>query len=68
MIYGGIDRSESTLIRIFQFLDEGFPSLTENDKQDYIYNREQAYATIIAADCGIARFKYWAEQTKTPIT
>ena len=56
------------MLRTNQCVDEWFQSLTQNDRQDSICNREQTYATIIAADCGIALFGYWAEQTKTPNT
>ena len=61
-------RSETTLIRTNQFVDEWFQSLTQNARQNSICNSEQAYATIIAAACDIALFNYWAEQNKSLIT
>ena len=68
VVYGGFARSETTLIRNNQFVDEWFQSLTQYAREDSICNREQAYATIIGADCDIAVFENWAEQTKTLIT
>ena len=55
---GQISKSEITLIRTNQFVDEWFQSLTQNARQDSICNR----------DCGIALFEYWAEQINMPIT
>ena len=68
LVYGGFARSENTLIRTNQFVDEWFQSLTWYTRHDSIRNREQAYAMIIVADCGNVLFEYRAEQTKTPIT
>ena len=66
LVYGGFVRSEITLIRTNQFVDEWFQSLTQYAGRHSICNREQV--TIIVADCGIALFEYWVEQTKTSIT
>ena len=56
MVCGEFARSETTLIRTNQFVDEWFQSLRQYGSQDSICNLEQAYATIIAADYGIALF------------
>ena len=68
LVYDWFARSETALIRTNQFVDEWFQPFTLNAWQDSICNREQTYATIIATDCGITFFKYWAEQTQTPFT
>ena len=57
-VYGEFARSETTLIRT-SLLTNGF--ILSHRTLDRMCNRDQAYDTIIAADCVIALFEYWAE-------
>ena len=68
LVNGRYSRSEATLIRPNQFIDNGLQSFTNYAGQDLICDVKETYTTVIRANCAISLFVYWAEYAKIPIS
>ena len=66
LVDGGLSRSEATLIRSNQLVDDGLQSFTQFARHDLICDIKKANPTVVGANGGIAFLVDWAEHTETP--